>query len=49
MINIGLQSISLVLIYFLERLFGGAKINNNDVYCAGADLHPFVNNSMLTQ
>ena len=39
MINRSLQYISLVLLGFLAEF----------VYCAGADLHPLVNNNMLTQ
>ena len=49
MINRGLQSGNIVLICFLERLCGGAKINNNDVCnCAAADLHSLVNSKFLT-
>ena len=36
----GLQSISKASFCFLERFCGG---------CAGADLHPLVNNNTLTQ
>ena len=46
----GLQSVSIALFCFLERFFGGAgQIITTFVYCAGADLHPLVNNNTLTQ
>ena len=47
--NIVLRSGNIVLICFLERLCGGAKIITMFVYCAAADLHSLVNNNTMTQ
>ena len=49
MLNRVLQSLSLVLIFLKDLACGDTKNNSlNFEYCAGADLHQFVNTNTLT-